>query len=473
MVTPHYLGTVPMQELQEFVGEWLSHEGREMVTVMVNPVQRVLHYLGFDPEQHQFCWWSVPIVGETLVSLVDRAGSLGWAEREVAEVAGLSFTTGRPEPLIDNDQRRKGGLGLSEAPTNLQSLMYGPIRGDVLESARFEFAYAGEAILEYRPYLFYKRRDMERRFEGLTLQGAAVLAERVSGDDSVAHVLALSQAVEAALGIEVPRRAQLVRAILAELERLTNHLRVWGDLAKTTTLRVGDAEGHFLQERVRQLNGLVTGHRFLRSVISPGGVRRDLDLAALEEGLGAIIPDIAVYRSMLERTKGFYDRLSSTGVLSGERALVDGATGPVARASGVRADVRVDAPYGAYQQMTVATVTASEGDAWARFAVRAGEITNSLALIRDLIDAHRGSAEPLMAEAPVQKSGASLGVVEATRGRLSYLVEVEDTRISYVGIGEPSFANWQVFSATVRDTNMMDYAINEASFGLSIAGADR
>lgn len=472
MTRPNDLGLVEMGDLAEFATRWLSRKGREIVTVMAQHGSREMKYVGFDLEYGRFSWWTTPVTEGTLVSLVANAEHLAWVEREVVEVGGFTLEGGVGlEPLIDNDARSNGGLGLKDAPTNLQSLMYGPIRGDVLESARFEFAYAGEAILEYRPYLFYKRRDMELRFQGLPLVLAGVLAERVSGDDSVSHALAVSEAIESALDIEVTRRAQLVRAILAELERITNHLRVWGDLAKTTTLRVGDAEGHLLEERMKQLHGLLTGHRFLRSVVTPGGVRRGIDVHILDQGLADLVPEINAYQRMLETTKGFYDRLSGTGILPFAVASKGGATGPVARASGVSTDVRVDAPYGAYRGMALNKATHGEGDAWARFKIRADEIAQSISLIRELSGQYRGLQEPL--KVSLSGSGTSLAAVEATRGRLLYSVEVREGKIVELGMAEPSFFNWQVFPDTVRDTNMMDYAINEASFGLSIAGADR
>ena len=117
---------------------------------------------------------------------------------------------------------------------------------------------------------------MEKRFEGLAPARGVVLAERVSGVGSVAHALAYCQAVEAASNCVVPPRARFLRLLLAEMERLYNHLHYFGHLCHTTTLKVGEAEGKLLEEQAKQLNTRLTGSRFLRSILGLGGLRRDL-----------------------------------------------------------------------------------------------------------------------------------------------------------------------------------------------------
>ena len=160
----------------------------------------------------------------------------------------------------------------------MQILPFGPVRGDVLESAQIVFFYIGEAILHCHPRLFFKHRGMEKRFEGLSPALGVLIAERVSGVDSVAHALAFCQAVEAASQCEIPERARYLRSILAEMERLYNHLHYLGHLCHTTTLKVGEAQGKLLAEQCKQLNGIFTGSRFLRGLLKPGGLRRDLNL---------------------------------------------------------------------------------------------------------------------------------------------------------------------------------------------------
>jgi len=355
----------------------------------------------------------------------------------------------------------------------VQELPFGPIRADVVESAEFLFYYIGEAILHYQPRLFFKHRGMEKRFEGLRAGPAVVLAERVSGVGSLAHALAYCQAVEAAAECVVPPRAQSLRVLLAELERLYNHLHYHGHLAHATSLKVGEAEGKLLEERLKQLNARLTGSRLLRSVLTPGGLRRDLAPEGwLADVLAALRPEIDAYTERLRNTDSHLDRLITTGVLDPQTAFDQGATGPVGRASGIDRDLRRDHPYAAYGEMPVSVPVRETGDADARFRIRIADIGVSLDLIGHVLN--------LLPDGPVRTGcvpppGAEgLGWSESPRGALFYAVHFDrDGRLARVKIKSPSFSNWRVFPFTVHGTNMMDYAINEASFGLTIAGCDR
>ena len=428
---------------------------------------------------------------EGLPSLAPIAPLLGWYEREMADLSGI-LVSGHPEPypLLIHE-----GLGLSAPPLapgtdrprwagqslpptmpeieadQVQDLIWGPIRGDVLETGEFHFSYIGEAIIHYHARLAYKHRGLEGRFQGLAPERGVYLAERVSGVGSVSHGLAYCQAVEAALGIDVPERAQLLRVVLAELERLYNHFHYFALLAKTTTLKVGAAEGLLLEERVKQINGRLTGSRFLRNVLAVGGLRRDLDLAELGNALVKIGRDGHDYLDRLGRTASYLDRLIGTGWLSLDVASDQGATGPVARASGLDRDLRRDHSYAGYPALRFAVPVRTQGDAQARAEVRAESLREALALITQSLS--RIGPGPIHIETAAADSGEGLGWVETPRGSLYYAVHIEDGRLARVKIKSPSFSNWRVFPFTVHDSNMMDYAINEASFGLTIAGADR
>jgi Ni,Fe-hydrogenase III large subunit len=457
----------------------------------------VIYVLSQGANQAYKAWRVRPDDG-TLPSLANKLPLLGWYEREMADLYGLRFD-GHPEPhplVLHEGMPRDpaplvAGFDVQSTPQDfaalppivpqvlgpdIQRLPFGPVRADIVESAQFLFFYIGEGILHYHPRLFYKHRAMESRFEGQTLRAGAVLAERISGIDSVAHALAYAQAVEAAMGWRAPPRARYLRVILAELERLYNHLHYLGHLAKTTTLKVGEAQGHLLEERVKQINGKLTGSRFLRGLITPGGLRRDLDISGLDKALDAIADDIDSYLLRLENTRSHLDRLMTTGILARQVAFDQGATGPIERASDLDRDLRRDHPYANYEKVRFSVPVQQAGDAHARSLVRMEEIRESLAIVRQTI----GRVKPgdvlrfdVMEDPDPQ--GEGLGWVEATRGGLLYAVHLsaDRTRLSRVKIKDPSFSNWRVFPFTVEDSNMMDYAINEASFGLSIAGADR
>jgi Ni,Fe-hydrogenase III large subunit len=428
-----------------------------------------------------------------LNSLTSRVPLLGWYEREMTDLCGITFRD-HPEakplvlhegahpilPPLDPRYPKDQLMPFTPQPwalppiegDDVQMLPFGPVRGDVLESAQIAFYYIGEAILHCHPRLFFKHRGMEKRFEGLPPFFGTLIAERISGVDSVAHALTFCQAVEAASGCETPIRARYLRSILAELERLYNHLYYLGHLCHTTTLKVGEAQGKLLAEQCKQLNGAFTGSRFLRELLKPGGLRRDLDLHDLPARLRTLQPEIESYMQALETTNSHLDRLIATGHLSRQTAFDQGASGPIKRASGIQRDLRASHPYAAYEQLPFDIPVRHEGDAHARAQIRMQEIRDSIAIILKAIeDMPEGPVETAISPPPC---GEGLGWCEGTRGSIYYCVHFDEAgRLARVKVKSASFSNWRVFPFTVHDTNMMDYAINEASFGLTMAGCDR
>ena len=488
---------LPPEELPEACASALA-EGARMQMAYAwwpDPQTLELRYLLSRAVPGPFAMWRCRPAG-SVPSLAPICPLLGWYEREITDLFGLEFI-GHPEPhrlvlregaqpllppfapdyppdaAVPVDQSRRFIPEIAGAVADVQELPFGPIRGDVLESAEFLFYSIGDAILHYQPRLFFKHRGMEKRFEGKLPGPGVVLAERVSGVGSVAHALAYCQAVEAAAGCSVPPRALWLRVLLAEMERLYNHLHYLGHLAHTTTLKVGEAEGKLLEEQVKQLNARLTGSRFLRSILIPGGLRRDLAPQAwLGDALARLRPRIDGYTRRLADTGSHLDRLITTGVLDRQTAFDQGATGPIERGSGLERDLRRNHPYAAYAELDVEVPVREAGDAHARFEVRIAEIGASLDLVRQVLE--RLPDGPVCTECAPAPGAEGLGWSESPRGTLFYAVHFDrGGRLARVKIKSPSFSNWRVFPFTVHETNMMDYAINEASFGLTVAGCDR
>ncbi len=485
-----------VRELTAACEDLLRHGGRMQMAYGWFPQEGAppeLCYLA-SPAQGRFVLWRCRLqAGDEVPSLARISPLLGWYEREIHELCGVSFASHpEPHPLVLHegaqavlpplDTRRAPQQALQFQPEpwrlpevagkDVQLLPFGPVRADVVESAQFVFVYIGEAILHFHPRLFFKHRGMEQRFRGLSPMLGTVLAKRVSGVGSVAHGLAFCQALEAAAKCAVPPRARWLRVLLAEMERLYNHFHYLGHLCHTTTLKVGEAEGKWLEERVKQLNARLTGSRFLSGLLCPGGLRRDLDPAGLSDALEALRHEFAEYIERLERTNSHVDRLMTTGVLSRQAAFDQGATGPVERASGLDRDLRRDHPYAAYADLPLMVAVRDAGDAHARMQVRASEIDASFALIQRLLLLLPDG--PVRADCRPLAKSEGLGWSESPRGSLYYAIHVDEHgRLERVKIKSPSFSNWRAFPLTVHDSNMMDYAINEASFGLTIAGCDR
>jgi formate hydrogenlyase subunit 5 len=484
-------------ELIDATTRMLASGGRmQMAYAWYPEPQRLeLRYAASPAGNAPFAIWRCETT-EPVPSLAAVSPLLSWYEREITDLFGLSFTD-HPQPhrLVLHEgvapevspfafpntsnkalfaQRTEREFPqVSGAEADVQLLPFGPVRADVFESAEFLFFYIGEAIIHYHPRLFFKHRGMEKRFEGLAPQRGVVLAERVSGVGTVAHALAYCQAIESASNCTVPPRAQFLRVLLAELERLYNHLHYFGHLCHTTTLKVGEAEGKFLEEKAKQINSRLTGSRFLRSVLCLGGLRRDLEPKGwLAPELSALRDRFSRYAEHMENTASHLDRLITTGKLDRRLAFDQGATGPIERASGVDRDLRRDHPYAAYAEVPPIVAVREAGDAHSRAQVRMAEVDASIAIIERALELLPDG--PIHADCNIVPGTEALGFTESPRGTLFYAIHIgPDGKLARVKIKSPSFSNWRVFPFTVHDTNMMDYAINEASFGLTIAGCDR
>jgi formate hydrogenlyase subunit 5 len=483
--------------LKDAAARLLASGGRmQMAYAWYPEPQRLeLRYAASEPGAASFAIWRCDATAP-VPSLAGIAPLLSWYEREISDLFGVAFADHpQPHPLVLHDgvppqrppfapdhplqpplpieRKRPSVPEVAGAEADVQLLPFGPVRGDVFESAEFLFFYLGEAIIHYHPRLFFKHRGMEKRFEGLSPERGVVLAERVSATGSVAHGLAYCQAVEAAADCAVPPRARMLRLVLAELERLYNHLHYFGHLCHATTLKVGEAEGKLLEEKAKQLNARLTGSRFLRNVLALGGLRRDLAPQPWLGGELAMLRErFARYAERMENTASHLDRLITTGRLERRVAFDQGATGPIERASGIDRDLRRDHPYAAYGEIPPVVAIRTAGDAHARAQVRMAEVSASLALIERALE--RLPDGPVRAPCAAAPDSEGLGFAESPRGTLFYAVHVgERGELVRVKIKSPSFSNWRVFPFTVHDSNMMDYAINEASFGLTIAGCDR
>jgi formate hydrogenlyase subunit 5 len=395
-----------------------------------------------------------------------------WAERELTErgeieARGLAPRMPLTAPDADRLDRDVSGLDVFVIP-------HGPVRSGIFEAIQFQIETGGEDVLRLQTRPFFKHRQLERRFVGLTPDDGAHVAERIAGVASVAHSIAFAQAVERALDVEVPARAQRWRAVYAELERIANHLDVIAKEAETTALFVGQARFQIAKENVLRLQATLTGNRFARGVVVPGGVRFDgrVELDALLGAIDSFERNLRRDRRLFLETASMTDRLIGSGAL--DRKLLEdfGAVGPLARGSGLSVDARHERPYGDYRRLGLQVMTETAGDAMARVQVRFAETSESLRILRQAVDQLRRKDGQLATELPAA-SGQALGWAEAPQGEIVTWVELTDGVIDRVRVASPSFRNWPLFDHAFPADVLTDFAFIEHSFGLTPAGADR
>lgn len=363
-----------------------------------------------------------------------------------------------PFPFLTVD-----GAGVYEVPV-------GPVHAGLIEPGHFRFSVVGETIVKLKARLWFTHRGIEKLFEGRVAADAAPLAERISGDTSVAHSLAYALAVEDALGLVMPADAGRLRALLVELERIYNHVADLGALANDVGYGIANAHALRLREQLLRLNERVTGHRLLRNAIRPGVV----ELRALPDRaqLIEVAAQVAELAELTLAHSVVRDRFAGTAVLSRTQATDLGCLGVVARASGVHIDARVDHPF---TELPVDVVVQPDGDVLARYLVRRDEVVASMALIEAILDEH-GDRPCEFSTSSIRDSDGNrggVGIVEGWRGTIVHRVEIDPTGVlRRVKVVDPSWFNWPALPLALTDAIVADFPLTNKSFNLSYAGND-
>ena len=231
-------------------------------------------------------------------------------------------------------------------------------------------------------------RASRHLMEGASLEKAARLAGRVSGDSTVAYAIAFARAVEAATGASVPSRAHWLRALMAELERIANHLGDIGAICNDAAFALMHAHCGVLRERVLRTAARCFGHRLMMDRVVPGGVAADLPPNASEDIRGLLaeirhrLPELI---DLYDNTASLQDRTVGTGILRPDLAALFGCGGFIGRASGRAVDMRRRPGYPPYDALSFEIPVRDEGDVDARVWVRIREVEQSLALIEQVL----------------------------------------------------------------------------------------
>ncbi|MBR2348378.1 MAG: hydrogenase large subunit [Candidatus Methanomethylophilaceae archaeon] len=423
--------------------------------------------------------------GESAIPLSEDIPSAEPYERLMSEMSGIRFSDGGRDPIVF---RRSGeGYPLQKEPYDYSAtrsipihpnrtvgddvfeIPVGPVHAGIIEPGHFRFSVAGETVIELNPWLGFTHRGVEKLLEKPVTIDDSRLVERISGDTCVANCIAYSEIMES--GTDIPRRALLIRTVLAEMERLYNHIGSITGICTDTAFTVASSIGNGILEKVLRINLRLTGHRYLMNHVVPGGIRRDIHdstLKELDDFLMGLKFEMDELLDLMDNT-GLIDRMETTGILTQEKALMIGAVGPIARASGVSSDVRSECPYGMYGELGFIVQGRTAGDVMARTMVRFGEITESISLIHQCIQ----SMEPGETRVrPSTTDGFHCSVVEAPRGELVHSAIVKNGTLWRYNIRDPSFPNWFGMCHAVPGNVVPDFPLINKSFNLSYSGND-
>ncbi|MEJ2480034.1 MAG: NADH-quinone oxidoreductase subunit C [Acidihalobacter sp.] len=360
------------------------------------------------------------------------------------------------------------GSGVFEIPV-------GPVHAGIIEPGHFRFHAAGEPVLRLEERLGYVHKGIEHLAVGREPTALARLAARVSGDSAVTHAWAACQAMERAVAAHVPLRALALRGLLAERERVANHLGDIGAICNDVGFAFAHMQTARLRERWQRRNHECFGHRLLMDSVVPGGVARDLDAAQVETlriDHAALRHELIPLFDVIDDHPPLGDRLIGTGVLSAEDARALGCIGYMGKASGQGFDLRRDAPYAPYDGLQVAAVTETEGDVAARVRVRMAELLDSLDLMDRLLDTL--PAGDIVGELPAAAPGAQgLGLVEGWRGEtLAWVRFGSDGLIARYFPRDPSWFAWPALERLIHGNIVPDFPVCNKSVNGSYSGVD-
>jgi Ni,Fe-hydrogenase III large subunit len=358
----------------------------------------------------------------------------------------------------------------------LHQIAVGPVHAGIIEPGHFRFTANGEAVIRLEERLGYAHKGIERLLEGADLARAAKLAGRISGDSTVAYGFAFARAVEAAVGVEPPLRAVWLRALMAELERLANHLGDIGAICNDASFALMQAQCGILRELVLRTADSCFGHRLMRDRILPGGVAVDLadasvpHLRGLLDELRRRFPRLV---ALYDNTASLQDRTVGTGVLKPALARQYACGGFVGRASGRSFDARRSPGYPPYDDLRFDVPIFVQGDVNARVWVRIREVQQSIGLVEQILDRLPAGSVRARFDPSASKSQEGAALVEGFRGDILTWVRLgAEGTVERCHLRDPSWFQWPLLESAIEGNIVADFPLCNKSFNCSYSGHD-
>ncbi len=429
-------------------------------------------------------------------SLTNMLPGAVWYEREINDMFGI-VPQGHPDlrPLVLHESFPVGYHPLRKKVSKIQQVRgerefpiavargeglfqvpVGPIHAGIIEPGHFRFSQAGESMLQLDAKLFFTHRGIEKTMEGLTPDRALPMAERVCGACSIANTWSFCQAVEKVCEVKVPKRAEVIRTLLSEIERITNHVGDIGNIPAGVGFQPAISLGSRLKETLMRLQERIAGNRFLRGMIVLGGVAMDItpELSAdIIETIDKTEKGVNDMAALFAQQENFQNRINTTGIVRLQTAKDLAMVGVGARASGYAHDSRKDFDYGVYSSLDFKLRTQTSGDVAARLKQRFDELEESFAMVRQLVEMLSNTKSEL--NVPMNyKAGEGYGISESARGSNFWYVAIDETgAIDRVFIRSASYPNWPALTIAVQGDIIPDFPLINKSFELCYACIDR
>ncbi len=448
----------------------------------------VVHFFSKD-DDHLFlaldC--SVPEADTRVDSITPLIPGAAWSEQEFRDLLGVE-PEGHPDPrrLVLPDDWPEGMHPLRRdfpynyrppaaavppepkpAPAGSTVIPLGPFFPVLEEPARFRLFVEGETVTgcDYRG--FYNHRGIEKLAESaLDYEKMPFLAERICGICGFIHSTCYCQAIEKAAGIVVPRRAEYIRVLMLELERIHSHLLWLGIAAHILGFDTMLMQSWRIREPMMWLTEEISGNRKTYGMNAVGGVRRDItpaQLPAILDTVAQVAREVTAVRRAITGDTTLHARAKGVGPLSADAARAYCVVGPPARASGVPVDARIDHPYAAYDALRPKLCTQPGGDVWARVLVRLDELEESIRLVGEALRTlPEGPILAAVGEMPDGRFGMS--AVEAPRGEAVHFVMTGGANRPYRWrVRAPTYPNLQAVPVMVQGAQLADVPITIGS----------
>ena len=360
---------------------------------------------------------------------------------------------------------------------DVHQVAVGPIHAGVIEPGHFRFMCNGENVYHLEIMLGYQHRGVE---EMMVKNPSNQLAESICGDSVIAYNTAYSQVIEQLKNIEITDKAQLIRKLALEMERIAIHIGDLGAISGDIAYLMGASV--FGATRTLVINTMLefSGSRFGRGLINVGGVNFDLSeekIIRAKETFDKVRKDVVRMCDTMLRNTSVMSRLEKTGTLSTERAAEAGLVGMAARASGVGIDSRFDFPDKWVSKLNIThNPFKGSGDVNSRFKLRYKEIKESFGMINKIFDElekHKTESILISSAGELDANSLAISIVEGWRGEIVHIaITDENKQLAQYKIKDPSLNNWYGLALAVRNNGISDFPLCNKSFNLSYAGND-